>query len=581
MTPIDEAPEQRWRRTVDRRNRPAKLKVDRLLRDFGYAELDPAVGDAIEARLAGVALAVAPSLRNAATNEVVTIYANDAAVAEEAGPPPAAGDTDPLPVAEPPGISDVAQMVTYLKQQVLDARAEGERLRTELDRRIAARTDAESEAQSIIAEQAAALEAQAHQIAQLGAALDQTRQALADTRDEIRRAVGELQALPEPPRLAGDDLLPADDEPADEDSLSGEESGDGREEAEATWAASTSPPAPEGEPPAPEAEPPAPEAEPPAPVVRELAVVPDEPALDPEEPAPALGEEPPAPALGEPARDAELATFDLDEPPLGEEPPADAAAELDDLAEWQPGAAAQLDEPVDAAPPLRAVDDDLGELDAAPPAAAAEPAAADPETAGTSSADTGLADVHVHPAQHLRANGEPAASGGDASEEVDEDLLTGMDDFLYDADELYDPVAGGDAYEALQDDALEAPRADALERPRDDAPAALDEGLTTLPPPPPAPPSPWADEPILVVPVVHERATIGKVLRGRGGRGRGRGRWQGSCSICGREPGDSRRKDLEAAGWDLDETAAACRSVAASAMGLAHSGVPGHCPATR
>ena len=82
MTPLDEAPEQRWRRTVDRRNRPAKLKVDRLLRDFGYAELDAEVGDAIEARLAGVALAVAPSLRNAEAGEVVTIYANDSAAAE-------------------------------------------------------------------------------------------------------------------------------------------------------------------------------------------------------------------------------------------------------------------------------------------------------------------------------------------------------------------------------------------------------------------------------------------------------------------------------------------------------------------
>jgi len=54
--------------------------------------------------------------------------------------------------------------------------------------------------------------------------------------------------------------------------------------------------------------------------------------------------------------------------------------------------------------------------------------------------------------------------------------------------------------------------------------------------------------------VVVERATLGKALRGRGGRGR----WQGSCSICGREPAVNKRKDLEAAGWDLDDDAAAC-----------------------
>src|SRR3954454_3564320 len=109
MTPLDEAPEQRWRRTVDRRNRPAKLKVDRLLRDFGYAELDASVGDAIEARLAGVSLAVAPSLREASANEVVTIYANDAAVSEE--PAPAADDADAAPAEPAASAADVGQMV--------------------------------------------------------------------------------------------------------------------------------------------------------------------------------------------------------------------------------------------------------------------------------------------------------------------------------------------------------------------------------------------------------------------------------------------------------------------------------------
>ena len=101
MTPLDEAPEQRWRRTVDRRNRPAKLKVDRLLRDFGYAELDPEVGAAIEARLAGVALAVAPSLRNAVAGEVITLYANDSP-ASEAGRPVGAPAGEPRPVKPVP-----------------------------------------------------------------------------------------------------------------------------------------------------------------------------------------------------------------------------------------------------------------------------------------------------------------------------------------------------------------------------------------------------------------------------------------------------------------------------------------------
>jgi hypothetical protein len=53
-----------------------------------------------------------------------------------------------------------------------------------------------------------------------------------------------------------------------------------------------------------------------------------------------------------------------------------------------------------------------------------------------------------------------------------------------------------------------------------------------------------------------ERPTLGKALRGRGGRNRGR--WQGSCSVCGRKPLENRRRDLEAAGWDLDDEGAAC-----------------------
>ena len=141
MTPLDEAPEQRWRRTVDRRNRPAKLKVDRLLRDFGYAELDPEVGDAIEARLAGVALAVAPSLRDASRRRGRDDLRQrqrrpDAGRARGA---PREPSRRRAPRRRSPSPSDVAQMVTYLKQQVLDARAEAERLRDELDRRIAAR----------------------------------------------------------------------------------------------------------------------------------------------------------------------------------------------------------------------------------------------------------------------------------------------------------------------------------------------------------------------------------------------------------------------------------------------------------
>lgn len=366
MTPLDEAPEQRWRRTVDGRNRPAKLKVDRLLREFGYAQLDAEAADAIEARLAAVALAVAPSLRDVLAGEVVTIHADDGAAGEEEDPRSRTRATesgsvttdarpaDAVPAEEPAVAAEVARMVSYLKQQVFDARAEAERLRTELDR-LARQAASERQKDSVIAEQAAALEEQRRQLAELGAALIGTQEALAETRDEIRRAVGELQTLPESE------------------------------------------------------------------------------ALD-----------------GGPASAAEEPEFDFD-------------------------------------PPLPASED--------------EP------------------------------SGGRSPSVGSSDKWLPVDRQTQVDDR---------PVAAA------------APAATA------DEPGPDPGFVSALPPPPPAPPSPWAGEANSPPPPAGERAALGKASRGRGGRGRGRGRWEGSCSICGRLPLGNRRKDLEAAGWGLDDEAAAC-----------------------
>ncbi len=66
-------PEERWRRTVDQRGRPLKLKVGRLLKEFGYPRLDPGVGEAIELRLAQVGLHVRPTLRNATADQVIML----------------------------------------------------------------------------------------------------------------------------------------------------------------------------------------------------------------------------------------------------------------------------------------------------------------------------------------------------------------------------------------------------------------------------------------------------------------------------------------------------------------------------
>jgi hypothetical protein len=629
MTPLDEAPEHRWRRTVDRRNRPAKLKVDRLLRDFGYDGLDAAVGDAIEARLAGVALAVAPSLRDAAVGEVVTIYADETASARLPAPPPAPADADPDPAPaaesapavdaaadpapapdpepardpapapepepapdpapapkprsrpravrgpEPSGATDVAQMVAYLKQEVLDARAESERLRTELDRAIAARTDAEVEAQATIAQQAATLQEQSRQIAELGEALEHTREALAETREEIRRAVGELQALPEPEvypqELSGDGDGDADDEP---------------------------------EPVAEEPEPVAVEPEPVADVPEPVAVEPEPVAVEPEpiadEPEPAADEPTPAgdvlSEVPEPededvawaqeiAAAANLPPGERDEerrrpadaadaralravPPLEEpaaaapapaaepefegEPIMDPVLETEDPLTEFDAIAQDRDEPPIAVAP-RGTDDVL-DLPAAAPEDPSEPESWVPaqlrEPVPEPDADAALREFDEAPVEAYEplvpvadpppGADEVAPAGYDGQPPSDDDVAD-FDDFLYDPDELYDPaVPAGDA------------RFDDLER----DPAWLDQPTSALPPPPPPPPSPWADEPEPEAPAPHDRPALGKARRS--GRARGRGRWHGSCSICGRLPADTKRKDLEAAGWDLDDETAAC-----------------------
>ena len=210
VTLPDEGPEQRWRRTV--RKRPAKLKLGRLLRDFGYAELDDDVADAIEARMASVGLAIRPPLREAAADEIVTVYrpqgtdddapaaaaAAAAAPGRRAAPPrparPRARRERSRPKSRRAADPDSARVITDLKGQLADARAESGRLRTELDGRIAAMADADRLARERLAEQSAVVEDQAHRLAELSGLLNETRAALAEARDEIRRAVGDLPA---------------------------------------------------------------------------------------------------------------------------------------------------------------------------------------------------------------------------------------------------------------------------------------------------------------------------------------------------------------------------------------------------
>ena len=103
MTSAAPSPEQRWRRTIERRHRPAKLTIGRLLREFGYADLNPSVGAAIEARLAGARLTVAPSLRTASDDAIVTIYVRYKDGSAPAAPPRSVR----APAASPPRVTDL------------------------------------------------------------------------------------------------------------------------------------------------------------------------------------------------------------------------------------------------------------------------------------------------------------------------------------------------------------------------------------------------------------------------------------------------------------------------------------------
>ena len=92
--------EERWRRTVDNRHRPLKLKVGRLLREFGYARLDPDVTAAIEARLERVGLRVRPPLHTVTGDQIITLELLRPAVGGAPYEPPVTSDFAAVPVPE-------------------------------------------------------------------------------------------------------------------------------------------------------------------------------------------------------------------------------------------------------------------------------------------------------------------------------------------------------------------------------------------------------------------------------------------------------------------------------------------------
>ncbi len=622
VTSPDEGPEQRWRRTV--RKRPAKLKLGRLLRDFGYAELDDDVADAIDARMASVGLAVRPSLREAAADEIVTVYrprgardgdarATAAAAAPTPREPAAAPATErPRPKSRQASDPDSAHVLTDLKGQLADARAESGRVRTELDGRIAAMADADRLARERLAEQSAVVADQAHRLATLSGLLIETRAALAEARDEIRRAVGDLPAaVVEAPMEAGglseeegwltdaDEPLPPSPVEAaisaiaapvdDPDELVSDV--DAAAEADAGLPPSHDAPAddlaalpmddvfagaldapPDGDGFAPEADAPAAQEAPGADADAPLSN--DDLVFEPQVPAPAEAEAP-----------AEDDVFSLgaDAPAAGDgfSPPAEGLPEEEELSPSAEALAEAMFSLEDAAPAeedvLRAPaeEDVFGPPAEAPPedeVFAAEPEADPaPETVArppTPPRRRGFFTLDPQPPPPDADAAAPPAEDEAAKEPAFADERRLVDDVPTTPPPVGEPDRELDVWQvgeapAEREDFDFSPPGEASDEAVPEPTAMAGDGPSALlPPPPPLPPSPFAGERPASPPEIGERSS--KPAK-RGRMARGRGRWEGTCSVCERFPEGTRRRDLEAAGWQLDgdfPTCPQCRGLA-------------------
>jgi len=100
MSPGLGAPEDRWRRTVEQRGRPLKLRADRLFNEFGLALLQPGAGEEIESRLADAGLQVRPPLDDVTADQVLTLEITEPAAHDDAGSAPPAATSAP-PEAKP------------------------------------------------------------------------------------------------------------------------------------------------------------------------------------------------------------------------------------------------------------------------------------------------------------------------------------------------------------------------------------------------------------------------------------------------------------------------------------------------
>lgn len=226
----DAGPELRWRRTLDLRKRPATLKVDGLLKDFGYLELSPATADAIQARLMRVGLQVEPSLHVAAAGDVITISrmvrgrgfvprpsatatnrGSEGSVASQAAKSPGHSTSAPPTTDRDADLNAASLQLERLRtelegrvrilesrlaareRELSDARVEAENLRVQLAELAATNSQSGVAAEAhLAAEQKAMLQGEPRELTELAKVLHDTRAALAATQHEIRQMVQDL-----------------------------------------------------------------------------------------------------------------------------------------------------------------------------------------------------------------------------------------------------------------------------------------------------------------------------------------------------------------------------------------------------
>jgi hypothetical protein len=183
----------------------SKLKVGRLLKDFGFQEFDAAAVESIEARLARAGLDVTPRLGQVQADGIVTLTAAIAAgPAPPAAPGPAPAPAAPAPPAAPAGAPATAPTPgAPAPEPKLSPEAGDSLVRAENRRLLDERSEAERR-----------LEARMRELRDAQGSLLTLTESLGATRTEVQRTAAELHLALTEGRLQDAEPIDGEAEPA-------------------------------------------------------------------------------------------------------------------------------------------------------------------------------------------------------------------------------------------------------------------------------------------------------------------------------------------------------------------------------